>query len=74
MMVAREIDKTMKTILIRELEEFTPRHGDHFLGSRKTTIVSHDPAHQAGAQEHISALNENDLSTLLRGRDRGCAT
>jgi hypothetical protein len=74
MTVTREIDVVVKAIFVRELKEFTSRHGDHFLGSRKTAIVSHDPAHQAGAQEHVSALNENDLSTLLRGRDRGCAT
>jgi hypothetical protein len=74
MTVARKIDKAMKTILIRELEEFAPRHGNHLLGSSKTAIVSHNSAHQAGAQEHVGALNENNLSTLLRGRDRSCTT
>jgi hypothetical protein len=49
MVVAWKIDKAMKTILIRELEEFTPRHGNHLLGSSKTAVVSHDPAHQASA-------------------------
>jgi hypothetical protein len=57
MVMAWEIDISMKAVLIGKLEEFTTAHGDHLLGSSKPAIVSHDPTNQTCPQKHVSSFN-----------------
>ena len=48
-------------------------HGDGFLSSGETTIVSHDTANQTGAQQHIGSFQKSNLSACLSGSDSGAA-
>jgi hypothetical protein len=56
MVVPGKIDVPMEAILIGELEELPPGHGNHLFRSGEATVVAHDPSHQTRAQEHVRSL------------------
>ena len=67
-MVARKLHIAMKTVLIGQAKKFTAAHGLQLLGGCEPAVVSHDPADQAGPQQHVCPLEQHHFSPLLTGR------
>jgi hypothetical protein len=66
-MVARKFNVPVKAVLIGEIKQLPAPHGPQLFGGCEPAVVSHDPAHEAGAQQHIRALQEHDLGALACG-------
>jgi hypothetical protein len=63
--VPRKFDVAVQAVLVDQLEDLAPSHGDHLFGGRETAIVSHDPTDQTGPQKHIRPFDQHDLRTLF---------
>jgi hypothetical protein len=66
-----KIDLPMEAVLVDELEELAPGHGDHLFRSGEAAVVTHDPPHEARTQEHIRPFQQNDLRPLFTSREGG---
>ena len=68
MMMLWKLNVPVEAILVNKLEDFAAAHGDHLLGGREATIVSHDAAHQSGSQKHVRPFDQDDLCLPVFGQ------